>query len=121
MVVGEQPFVCLIYLASLVLVWQPSSPPGGAEFRTHRSCSVQLSKSCVTTTCAMGGVAQVTRTFVLGLPKGHKSKNFVTRKTLPIFVYVSNSWQGGSSEATSYTPRSAWESSVPPTGAGRIL
>ena len=43
MVVGDQPFV-ILYFTSLVLVWKPYSPPGGAEFRTHGSYSVQLSQ-----------------------------------------------------------------------------
>ena len=36
----------------------------------------------------MGGVAQVTRTFVLGLPKGHKSKNFVIRKKPCLYLFM---------------------------------
>ena len=32
-----------------------------------------------------------------------------------------NSWQGGSSDSTDVTPRSAWEHSVPSTGAGWML
>ena len=45
MVVGEQPLVLCIIIASLVPVWQPYAPPGGAEARTHKSCSAELSQT----------------------------------------------------------------------------
>ena len=47
MVVGEQPLVLCIIIASLVPVWQPYAPPGGAEARTHKSCSAELSQTHV--------------------------------------------------------------------------
>ena len=45
---------------------------------------------------------------------------FITiQQTLFIFVFVVNSCPGGSSDATSYTPRPARESSLPTRGASR--
>ena len=52
-------------------------------------------------------------------------KIFVINRLVCIILYFivmnGNSWQGGSSDSTDFTPRSAWEPSVPSTGAGWIL
>ena len=65
MVVGERPFVCLIYLASLVLVWQPSSPPGGGGVQDSQELLCGIKPVMRDNDVCQGGVTYVTGTFVL--------------------------------------------------------